>query len=147
MPGDRILSTAEINDRLAIEDLLKRYCRAIDDGDWELLDTVFTPDALVDYTSSGGIRGQYPEIRAWLAQVLPQFAVRQHMVTNLDIRLDGDRATSCASLYNPMGWKQPDGSVRLFFVGGYYMDRLVRTPQGWRIVERIEQQTWRDDRA
>jgi len=136
-----------IADRLEIEDLLTRYCRAIDSLDWELLDTVFVAEAFIDYTSSGGVKGVYPEVRAWLAQVLPGFPVRQHLVTNLQIRIDGDRATSRAYFYNPMGRPQPDGSVKLFFVGGDYVDELVRTEAGWRIAQRIEQQLWVDVRA
>ena len=48
------------DDRFAIEDLLQRYTTAIDDKDWDLLDTVFAPDAVLDYTTSGGPKGSYP---------------------------------------------------------------------------------------
>ena len=51
------LSNEEISDRLEISDLLTRYCTAIDAKDYELLDECFTPDARVDYVSSGGITG------------------------------------------------------------------------------------------
>ena len=142
-----IPSLAAIADRLAIEDLLTRYCVAIDDKDWTLLDTVFTPAAQVDYTSSGGIKGSYPEVRAWLAKVMPHFSVCQHLVTNRDIRIDGDTATSRAYFYNPMGQTRPDGGTQLFFVGGWYLDRLVRTPEGWRIRERVTRQAWVDTRS
>ena len=135
-----------VADRLAIEDLLARYCRAIDDGEWDLLDGIFAPDAVVDYTSSGGIRAPYTEAKAWLAQVLPRFAVRQHLVTNLEVTIAGQTATSRAYLYNPMGTRQPDGGVQLFFVGGEYRDRWRRTTDGWRIVERVEIERWRDTR-
>ena len=40
----------EISDRLEIADVLTRYTRAIDAGEWDRLDTVFTPDADIDYT-------------------------------------------------------------------------------------------------
>lgn len=134
-------------DRLAIDDLLTRYCRAIDTKDWDLLDTVFVPDATIDYTSSGGVRGQLPAVKAWLAEVLPRFPMSQHLVTNRDVRVDGDVATSRCYFYNPMGAPAPDGGLALFFVGGYYNDRLVRTPAGWRITERIEEQAWIDRRG
>ena len=146
MPSDTSTTTSWIADRLEIQDLLTRYCRAIDGLDWDLLDTVFVADAFIDYTSSGGVQGSYPEVRAWLAQVLPNFPVRQHLVTNLQIKIDGGRATSRAYFYNPMGRPQPDGSVKLFFVGGDYVDDLVRTDAGWRIARRIEQQLWVDVR-
>jgi 3-phenylpropionate/cinnamic acid dioxygenase small subunit len=137
---------AQIADRLQIQDLLVRYCKAIDTKDWELLDTVFVPDAHVDYTSSGGVAGAYPEVRAWLAQILPGFPVSQHAVSNFEIALDGDRATSRVYFYNPMGRPKPEGGVSMFFIGGYYVDDLVRTSNGWRIARRIEQQAWADIR-
>ena len=56
-----------ISDRLEIEEVLTRYTRAIDTGAWDRLDTVFTADARIDYTQSGGIEGGYAEVKAWLA--------------------------------------------------------------------------------
>ena len=143
---DQATTLAAVVDRLAIQDLLVRYCKAIDTKDWDLLDTVFVPDAHVDYTSSGGVQGAYPEVRAWLAQVLPNFPVSQHAVSNFDIRIDGDRAQSRVYFYNPMGRPKPEGGVSMFFIGGYYVDELVRTEDGWRIAQRIEQQAWADIR-
>jgi len=146
MPHDAT-DLAALLDRLAIQDLLTRYCKAIDGDDWELLDTVFTPDAHIDYTSSGGVKGAYPEVRAWLAQVLPGFPVKQHLVSNFDVVVDGATARSRCYFYNPMGRPKPEGGVSLFFVGGWYVDRLVRTDAGWRIRERLEQQSWVDVRG
>jgi hypothetical protein len=138
------LTIDALADRAVIDEQLARYCRAIDTGEWDLLDTIFTPDAILDYTSSGGIRGAYGEVKPWLAKVLPLFAVRQHYVTNREITIDGDAATSVAYLYNPMGRRRDDGGLDLFFVGGTYRDRWVRTDDGWRIVERVETEWWRE---
>lgn len=135
-----------IADRLEIEDVLTRYAWAIDTRDFDGLDDVFTPDAFVDYTSAGGIKGEYPEVKAWLASVLPHFPAYQHLVTNKDIRIDGDRARSRAGFYNPMAQDKP-GGLSFFFVGGEYHDQLVRTPSGWRITERIEKSIWVDGDA
>ena len=98
----------------------------------------------LDYTSSGGVAGAFPEVKAWLVSVLPHFPAYQHLVTNTDIRIDGDTATSRAEFYNPMVTTKPDGSRGIFFVGGEYHDKLVRTPAGWRIAERIERSVWTD---
>src|SRR6185295_3778452 len=70
------MTTAQLADHIAIEEQLSRYCRAIDTGEWDLLDGIFTADAVLDYTSSGGIRGTFAEVKPWLAKVLPLFAVR-----------------------------------------------------------------------
>ena len=135
---------AQIADRLAIQDLLTRYCRAIDTRAWDELDAVFTPDATIDYSSAGGAKGTFPEVKAWLAEVLPRFAMSQHLITNFDVRIDGDTATSRVYVYNPMGTRNAAGGLDLFFFGGYYVDRLLRTPAGWRIVERVEETAFID---
>ena len=57
------MDLAQISDRLEIEALLTRYTRAIDTGEWDRLDDVFTPDAQIDYTASGGIAASYAEVK------------------------------------------------------------------------------------
>lgn len=131
-------------DRLAIEDVLTRYAWALDSKQFDELDQVFTPDAHVDYTSSGGEAGAYLDVKAWLATVLPRFPAYQHLVTNKQITIDGDRATSRSEFYNPMVMAPRDGTTSIFFVGGEYHDQLVRTPNGWRINDRVEKSVWTD---
>lgn len=123
-------------DRLAIEDLLHRYCTAIDTKDFSLLDEVFTADGVGDYTSSGGIRGSLPEIKQWLGQALGIFTIVQHLVTNVRVELDGDRARATCYLFNPLGYAGEGGKTEMLYCGGVYRDELVRTPSGWRIRER-----------
>ena len=131
-------------DRIGMDDLLTRYATAIDSLDWELLDTVFLADAHLDYRSAGGVEGSYPEVRQWLADVLPIFDVTQHLVVNREFGLDGDgvRARSCFLNVNRL---EVDGKPWLFTVGGRYHDRLVNSPNGWRIARRIEHTLWWDN--
>jgi 3-phenylpropionate/cinnamic acid dioxygenase small subunit len=136
------LSQQEISDRIEINDLLIRYAKAIDHKDWKLLDTVFTPDAEVDYVSSGGIKGSYAEARAWLEKALAPFPITVHYVTNSEVTLEGDRAAARTAVYNPMFFKNRDGSLHHFAVGAYYVDELVRTREGWRIAKRREDQAF-----
>jgi len=136
------MTEAELADRIEIDDLLTRYATAVDTRDWDLYQSVFTADAVIDYTSSGGIRGELAEVTEWLSDALSGFSMSQHMVTNRDIRVTGDAATSRSYFYNPMGRTKRDGTLALMFVGGYYRDRLRRTDTGWRIVERIQDTAW-----
>jgi 3-phenylpropionate/cinnamic acid dioxygenase small subunit len=136
------LSLQDISDRIEINDLLIRYTKAIDQKDWRLLDTVFTPDAELDYVSSGGIKGGYQEVRAWLEKALAIFPATLHYVTNSEVTLQGDRASARTAVYNPMFFKNPDGSMHHFAVGAWYVDELVRTAQGWRIARRREDQAF-----
>lgn len=135
------MTLQNIADRIEIDDLLTRYATALDAKDWDLWASCFTPDAFIDYTSAGGIKGTLPEVRQWLTDVMAGFPMTQHLVTNRAVHLDGDTATCRSCLFNPMG--VPDNeSLMVFFDGGYYRDRLVRTMGGWRIAERIEETTF-----
>jgi hypothetical protein len=138
------MDTAQLADRLAIDDLLTRYAVAIDSKHFDLLDAVFTPDANIDYTSAGGIAGTFPDVKKWLSETLALFPMTQHLVCNRDVTITGDTATSRSYFYNPMGMPKADGGLTYFYVGGYYNDQLVRTPDGWRIRERIEETAWMD---
>jgi 3-phenylpropionate/cinnamic acid dioxygenase small subunit len=136
------MTLQEIADRFEIDDLLTRYATALDTQDWDLYATCFTPDASIDYSSSGGIKGKLPEVKAWLAQIMPTFPMTQHLVTNRVIAVQGDTATCRSYLFNPMGLPDDANRLLLFFEGGYYNDKLVRTPEGWRICERIEESAY-----
>jgi 3-phenylpropionate/cinnamic acid dioxygenase small subunit len=138
------VSVTEIADRFAIDDLLTRYALAIDTKDYAVLRSVFAPDAMLDYTGAGAIRGGPDDVVGWLQKALAGFPATQHFVTNRSVTLDGDRATSYSYFYNPMSWTDGEDRQRAFFVGGYYNDRLERRPEGWRIVERVVEVAWRD---
>ncbi len=138
------LSQQEISDRIEIGDLLVRYTRAIDTKDWALLDSVFLPDARVDYRSSGGIAGAYPEVRAWLEKALAAFPAMMHMIGNTTVELDGDAAHTRTYVINPMGFPKEDGGLHVFTVAAHYVDELVRTADGWRIARRVEEQVLLD---
>jgi 3-phenylpropionate/cinnamic acid dioxygenase small subunit len=138
------LSLQELSDRIEINDLLTRYAKAIDTQDYELLDTCFLPDADVDYVSSGGIAGKYPEIRAWLEKALAIFSVTIHSLSNSEIELDGDRAKGRTLVTNPMCIREGDDKQTIFTVYAHYEDELVRTADGWRIASRFERQALLD---
>ena len=132
-------SFAHVVDRLAIEAVLVRYATLIDTKQFDGLREVFSADAVVDYTSAGGIKGSLAEVSTWLATVLAPFTVVQHLVANFAIEIDGDRARSVCYFHNPMGLPGPDGTVSIFWCGGRYIDELVRTPEGWRICHRVDE--------
>ncbi len=135
----------EIGDRLEIEAVLHRYTRAVDDDEWALLDTVFVPDAEIDYTATGGIAGRYPAVRDWLAEVLPAFFPRRmHTLGQVVTDLDGDRARVTAYFHNPMPIGSAD-EARLVEYGGRYHHLMVRTADGWRSRRLREELVWRRD--
>jgi hypothetical protein len=137
-----VLSIEEISDRLEIQDLLIAYSTAIDTRRFDDLDRVFTPDAYIDYRAMGGVDGHFPEVKTWLAQVLPNFPAYAHMLGNVDIRLAGDSATSRTLCFNPMVLGVPPDSggeqPQVLFCGLWYEDEFVRTADGWRMSRRVE---------
>jgi hypothetical protein len=135
------MTLQQLSDRLEIDDLLTRYATTLDSKDWDAWADCFTPDAHIDYTAAGGIKGTRAEVKEWLSTVMAGFPMTQHLVTNKVVVINRDRATCQSALINPMGLPDGDGMM-LWIEGGYYRDRLVRTADGWRIAERIEQPTF-----
>jgi len=138
------LSPQEVAHRLEIDDLLTRYTIAVDDEQFDLLDTVFTPDAILDYTSGGGPRGPYPEVKAWLARGLSTGSpARMHMIGNKQVEIDGSSATVRAYFFNPYTRDLP-GGFEYSLGGGFYNHQLVLGRDGWRSVELYEKRVWRE---
>jgi hypothetical protein len=134
----------EISDRIEIGDVLTRYTRAIDSGDWDRLDTVFTPDAQIDYTESGGIAASYPEVKPWLAEVLPAFfRTMMHTLGQVETQIRGDEADVTAYFHNPMTMDDGQGGEKIVEIGGLYRHTMTRTPEGWRSRKLHEQVVWR----
>ena len=139
-----MLSQQEISDRLEIQELLFRYSHYLDLRDWDSLKDVFTPDAMVDYAEMGGSKGNLEETMAFLKMAMPNFSSFQHMVSNMVIEFDpdGNTARSRTICHNPMVIDKGDGQTHVFFCGLWYRDVLVRTPDGWKIKERVEEKSY-----
>ncbi len=138
----------QLSDRADITDVLTRYTRAIDTGDWDKLDTVFTPDADIDYTESEGIAANYGEVKPWLAEVLPAFfPKRMHTLGQIDIDLhyseQGDEADVTAYFHNPMPMGDGAGGTKIVEIGGYYHHTMTRTADGWRSRKLHEEVVWK----
>jgi hypothetical protein len=132
-----VKSQQELSDRLEIQDLLTAYSYAIDFHRFDELDAIFTPDATLDFTATGGIAAPLREVKAWLASVLAHFGGHQHLLATSAVALDGDTATARTICHNPMWFADPARPP--LFVGLWYLDSLARTPEGWRITSRVQQ--------
>ena len=137
-----MLSLQEMSDRIEIQDLLVRYSHALDTQDWDGLAKVFTEDAMIDYSEMGGSKGNVEETMAFLKMAMPNFASYQHMISNFHVQVDGDTAHSRIICHNPMVIDKGNDETHVFFCGLWYRDVLVRTPDGWRIKERVEEKSY-----
>ncbi|MDP9142864.1 MAG: nuclear transport factor 2 family protein [Pseudomonadota bacterium] len=130
---------AAFRDHLALEQLAIEYANAIDSREWDRLDRVFTPDAHIDYSATGGIAGPYSEIKAWLPSTLKFFKSYMHLMGNFRFVIDGDSATGQVACFNPMLAPALLGGSNTVIFGIWYHDEYVRMPDGWRIAKRRQQ--------
>ena len=134
-----MLTLQEISDRLEIQDLMVRYAHAVDTREWTLFKELFTDDAVIDYSAFGGPCGSVDEVTSFLQLTMPLFSATQHLVANCAVTLDGDRATARTMCHNPMAVSD---SESVLLCGLWYVDTLVRTPDGWRLSERSEDKAY-----
>jgi hypothetical protein len=119
-----------------IQQVLVRYANAIDELDFGALATVFTPDARASYGGGPWLVG----VDAIIEYVSPlrELGASFHLMGNMQIDLDGDRARSTTrSLTHLIA---ADGVLRARALR--YRDQLVRTSAGWRITERVHAAQW-----
>jgi hypothetical protein len=137
-------SPEEVADRMAINDLITRYVHALDDREYDVLDTVFLPDTIFDLTSAGAIRGTWPTVKELYKSQRTIYVHYLHVYGNVRIDFDSDRRSAQvkSKVINPIGVPDETGKVRLFQVHGAYDDVFVKTDDGWRIKERKWQHGW-----
>lgn len=124
---------SHLEDRAAIHDLFTRYCCALDNGEVETVVACFTADAALK-SPVIDIEG-HDEIRAFAGRFAAQRASGaqfRHMVTNVAVTIDRDRATATAYLLVLIS--QGD-SHRTLPPGRYECD-LVKQNGDWRFSRR-----------
>ena len=87
MTGERF-----ILDELDVQRVLVEHAWACDNKDWALLRSLFTADAQLDYSSTRGPAGGREDVVGWLRESLSQVPVIQHVVSNFQIDVSGNRA-------------------------------------------------------
>jgi len=126
-------------DREDIIDLAVRYTWALDTKNVDGLRDVFVPGATA--TLRGVECNGVDEIIARIGGAILRLDRTQHLVGNHQVTVDGDTGTHRCHLQSQHVREGVEGGAN-FIVGGYYEDRVVRTPDGWRIAHRLMQQTW-----
>jgi hypothetical protein len=120
-------------DRVALEELMNRYARAIDLRQWGSLDHVFAAGEIeADFTSMGVRQPYRGPASGWIAMVrdtINGFDATQHFFANHSADIDGDAAvdTRYMQARHVLG-------AGYYTIGGYYTGHMTRTPQGWRIA-------------
>ncbi len=129
------MTTALIEDRFAINDLFVRYATALDAGDVETIVGCFTEDAALESPVVGAFSG-HPAIRAFarrFARFREDGAQLRHVISNLAVTIDGERARATCYLLNLM---TRNGRSELLAPGRYECD-LVKIDGEWLFQRRL----------
>jgi SnoaL-like domain len=122
----------ELTDRSEITELVSRLGLWLDEKRWDEARSILTEDATAR-TSGGSVAGvDQVAAQARRNHVVPT----QHVITNVSIDLDGDRARVGANLIATFVGG-PDGSGPDSQLGERYRFEAVRTSDGWRL-SRVE---------
>jgi uncharacterized protein (TIGR02246 family) len=124
---------ANLEDRAAIHDLFTRYCCALDNGEVETVVGCFTADSVLK-SPVIDVKG-IDEIRAFAGRFAAQRAAGtqfRHMVSNIAVDIDGDRARATAYLLVLIS----QGDSHRSLPPGRYECDLVREHGVWRFARR-----------
>ncbi len=131
-------SAREFGDHVEVQQLVERYGLALDEKNYDLLDSVFTPDALLHYTMEDQeTKASYGDWKEIFRQFLLPFYWTSHLFSTPLVDFEGEQARSTCRLIASHVQIRKDGERNLWTVYGFYRDRLVRTDAGWRICERL----------
>ncbi|MEU2120770.1 nuclear transport factor 2 family protein [Nocardia niwae] len=123
----------ELLDRQQITALVDRLGRALDEGRFDDLRTIYTPDATAK-TPGGKAAGR----EALIAQASRNHGDDQriqHVIGNVQIDLRGDAADVRANLIATFAPASSDGTISQprYTLGEVYRFDAVRTGEGWRL--------------
>lgn len=127
----------DLEDRLAIDDLLAGYCHAMDAARADLAIRLFAQDAVLE-TPIGNAEGR-DAILAWIEERLASrssdYQVGHYLLNPLFAPVGADRMRVRSML---LYTRQAIGSMGAAELGGtgIYEDEVVRTPAGWRFRHR-----------
>ena len=135
-----------VMDRHEIEEVLARYCRALDRLDRPLLESCFHPDSQHHHS----YKGPSSTFCDFAFEVLSSCVATHHQIGNVSIRVQGDFAhTDCYfTAYHRLGDPPPPAfpgakAGEDVLIGGRYIDRFERRDGVWKIIKRTGVHDWR----
>ena len=118
------------NDWLAIAKVKAAYCRLLDTKDWDGWGQLFTEDAVLDVTGSGGTieHGRLAIVASVRGSI--ETTKTAHQVHFPEIAIDGDTATAIWPMQDRLIWE--DGRTMTGY--GHYHETYVKQDGRWRIA-------------
>ena len=130
---DPAATLAWLVDDRAVARVMVDYARGIDRRDFDLVRSLYLPDAFIKGTSFEGSRDEYLDI---LFPGVRRYPVTQHFLGNQTRDLEGERAWTETYLI-AHHFADPEGKVESLIMGVRYQDQLERQELGrWAIRRR-----------
>ena len=126
------MKAQEAIDRIALTDLVMRYCRGIDRRDFELVRSLYWDDAVDDHGEM--FCGSPDEYVAWLPTVLEPLDCTIHAISNSFFVIDGDAAEGEHYSYN--FHRTRAAPCQEIIIHGRYLDRYERRDGVWKFAQR-----------
>lgn len=121
---------ARLLDESAIRSIVTRYTSAIDWMNWPLLESLFWPDATIDFGAS--FAGNTTEFLRFVVPLEEQYTRRMHMFSGARIALYGEEAEaetgSLTHVRSVVGENRIDDLIY-----GRYLMKLQRRDREWRL--------------
>ena len=125
----------QVADRLAIHDVIVRYCRGIDRLDEDLVRSAYWPDSNDDH---GNYSGNGYEFAAYaIPRLRRSYDATHHVITNSCVYLHGEAAGAETYVH---AYHRKGDTVTLFV--GRYVDRFEQRAGEWRIADRVCVHDW-----
>lgn len=121
-------------DKFEISEVLAKFCRYSDFGDYEALKGVYAENPVTEIEGVGTFAGLDWQIEHAKETYQQTGGQNRHCMTNLWIEADGDGAIARYFLLNLLAGSKPLEAK--FMTTGRFEDKLVRTKHGWRIQHR-----------
>lgn len=124
----------ELAGRSQIEQLLLQYAHGLDRKDFELVAGCFAEDAQSEYSGRQLGPGGRP-VADYARGKLERFVSTMHVISNVRIELEGDRASSeCYGTVSLV--EEVDDRRRVILRSLRYLDRMAHRDGRWLLVER-----------
>lgn len=135
-----------LGDRTAISEVVIRYAVAIDRADWDMLAGVLTDPVHVDFSDAGMPPGDFSSdsFVNFASAGLSGFTARQHLSPNHAITFDDEDHAVCLSYMYAQHYLEGAERGDFFLMRGSYTNRLVCTPQGWKIAHVTQHVSWNE---
>ncbi len=145
-PDDLQARVARLEDRTAISEVVIRYAMAVDRADWTALADALTDPVHVDFSEAGLPPSDFPRdaFVDFAARVLGGFTARQHLSPNHVITFADDDHAVCESYMYAQHYLAGAAGGDFYLMRGSYTNRVVRTPDGWRIAHLTQHIYWNE---